>query len=522
MFKNIATLLRLFQIARVFARHDALAVLEERHLVPGKLAAVAVWLARKASRKNKNLRPGQKLAAALTELGPSHIKLGQFLSTRADILGDQFTEDLAHLQDQLPAFDGKRAIAIIEKELHGKIDDFFLSFDETPVSAASIAQVHFAETLDGDPVAVKVLRPGVEEDFKKDLTLFYSLAGLLEKTRPGLKRFKLTEVVETFHETVRLEMDLRMEAAAACELSDNFADDYTYDTPEIDWDRTARRVLTMSRIEGIPLDDRQALLDAGHDLEEVLTTAAAIFFNQVFRDGFFHGDQHPGNMFVGDDGRIVAVDFGIMGRIDKSTRHFLADMLIALLKQDYLQLAKAHVVAGMIPPNQKIETFAQALRSVCQPIMGKDLSDFSFARLLGQMLHLAESFDMTIQPHLLLLQKNMVMAEGVSRGLEENLNLWSISQPLVEEWIIENRGPEAIVKESVTTLVDSLKTLPKLVHNLEAASGIFSQQGLRLHNKTIQDFHNESSGTAKWAFIIAIASFTFSIGFAVNFIFFNS
>ncbi|WP_299374226.1 DUF3391 domain-containing protein [uncultured Kiloniella sp.] len=175
-----------------------------------------------------------------------------------------------------------------------------------------------------------------------------------------------------------------------------------------------------------------------------------------------------------------------------------------------------------LPPNQKIETFAQALRSVCQPIMGKDLSDFSFAKLLGQMLHLAESFDMTIQPHLLLLQKNMVMAEGVSRGLQENLNLWAISQPLVEEWIIENRGPEAIIKDGVTSLTDSLKTLPKLIHNLEAASGVFSQQGLRLHDKTIQDFHNESSGTAKWAFIIAIASFTFSIGFAVNFIFFNS
>ncbi|MEH6629237.1 MAG: 2-polyprenylphenol 6-hydroxylase [Halopseudomonas aestusnigri] len=522
MFQNIATLFRLLSIARVLARHDALAALEEQRLVPGKLAAIAIWWGRRLSKRNVKGRPGQKLAAALTELGPSFIKLGQFLSTRADIIGDQLAADLAHLQDQLPPFDGDDAKKTIESELRGNIDQFFLFFDETPISAASIAQVHFAETVDGDPVAVKILRPGVEENFRKDLKLFYSLAALLEKARPSLQRFKLLEIVATFHDTVRLEMDLRMEAAGACELSDNFRDDFTYDTPEIDWDRTAKRVLTMSRIEGIPLDDRDALIAAGHDLEDVLNTAATIFFNQVFRDGFFHGDQHPGNMFVGDDGRIVAVDFGIMGRVDKTTRYFLADMLIALLQKDYLKLAQAHVTAGMIPANQSTETFAQALRSVCQPIMGKDLSSFSFAKMLGQMLHLAESFDMIIMPHLLLLQKNMVMAEGVSRGLDENLNLWTISQPLVEEWVLKNRGPEARVKEGFSTLSNSIETLPKLISNLESASEIFSQQGLRLHSKTIQDFHKESSGTAKWAFIVAIASFAFTLGFTVNFIFFYS
>ncbi|MFD2205079.1 2-polyprenylphenol 6-hydroxylase [Kiloniella antarctica] len=522
MFKNIATLFRLIAIARVLARHDALAALEEQRLVPGRLAAIAIWSGRRLSKRNVKGRPGQKLAAALTELGPTFIKLGQFLSTRADLLGDQLAADLSHLQDQLPPFDGAEAKKIIESELDGDLDQLFLSFDPTPISAASIAQVHFAETLEGEPVAVKILRPGVEKSFRKDLKLFYSLATLLEKARPSLQRFKLHEVVSTFHDTVRLEMDLRMEAAGACELGDNFKGDFTYDTPDIDWERTAKRVLTMSRIEGISLDDRDALIAAGHDLEEILTTAAAIFFNQVFRDGFFHGDQHPGNMFVGDDGRIVAVDFGIMGRVDKTTRYFLADMLIALLQKDYLKLAQAHVTAGMIPANQSVETFAQALRSVCQPIMGKDLSSFSFAKMLGQMLHLAESFDMIIQPHLLLLQKNMVMAEGISRGLDESLNLWTISQPLVEEWVVKNRGPEARIKEGLSTLTDSIETLPRLITNLETASEMFSQKGLRLHSKTIQDFHQESSGTAKWAFIVAIASFTFSIGFAVNFIFFYS
>ncbi|MCZ4280984.1 2-polyprenylphenol 6-hydroxylase [Kiloniella laminariae] len=520
MFEKIATLLRLMRIARTLARHDALAAFEEERLIPGKLAAVAVWWGRKLSRRNTPGRPGEKLARALTELGPSFIKLGQFLSTRADLLGEQLATDLAQLQDQLSPFDGSLAKSIIEKELGRDLEQLFLSFDMDAISAASIAQVHFAETIEGEAVAVKVLRPGVEESFRKDLKLFYSLASLLEKSRPSFRRFRLTEVVQTFHDTVRLEMDLRMEAAGACELAENFADDFSYDTPSIDWDRTSRRVLTMSRVEGIPLDDREALLAAGHNLEEVLTSAAAIFFNQVFRDGFFHGDQHPGNMFVGDDGRLVAVDFGIMGRLDKNTRFFLADMLVALLREDYVKLAEAHVTAGLIPANQSIETFAQALRSVCQPIMGKDLSHFSFAKMLGQMLHLAESFDMTIQPHLLLLQKNMVMAEGVSRSLDENLNLWSLAQPLVEDWILKNRGPEARVREGITTLSGSLEKLPRLISNLEAASEKFSQSGLRLHSETIQDFHKESSGTARWAFILAIASLAFSIGFTVNFILF--
>ncbi|WP_343560873.1 2-polyprenylphenol 6-hydroxylase [Kiloniella sp. b19] len=515
MIRSLKTLRRLFQIAFAFARHDALAVLEERRLIPGRAAAFAVWFARLFSLRKSGDRPGEKLARALTDLGPTFIKLGQFLSTRSDLLGDQLAADLARLQDQLPPFSGSEARKLVESELGASLDELFESFDPEPVSAASIAQVHFAVTTSGEKVAVKVLRPGADEQFRRDLALFHHLAELLTRTRPSLKRFRLQDVVQTFHDTVKLEMDLRMEAAAACELSDNFAGDDSYDTPSIDWERTSRRVMTMSRVSGIPMDDRQALLDAGHDLEEVLTVAARIFFNQVFRDGFFHGDQHPGNMFVGADGQIVAVDFGIMGRMDRQTRYFLADMLLALLEEDYYKLALAHKTGGLIDDSIPLDTFAQALRSVCQPIMGKSLDGFSFASLLGQMLHLTETFEMKVQPQLLLLQKNMVMAEGVSRHLDQDLNIWTLSRPLIEQWMRENRGPQARVRDGLSDLAQSLERLPQFMNNLEDLSDKLRQGGLKLDEKSIADFSQGSSTTAKWALFVSLVALGFAAGIAL-------
>jgi len=480
-------LLRLLHIARILARHDVLAAFEERGIAPG-----IIWVARLGARRRGEGRPGQKLARALVELGPSFIKLGQFLSTRADLLGEEMAADLSELQDRLPPFDGAEARAIVERELGRPIGEIFASFDATPISAASIAQVHFAVTTPiaesatgasqraGQEVAVKVLRPGVEKAFERDLELLYWVAQLVERTQPRLRRLRPVAVVRLFEETVRLEMDLRMEAAAAAELADNFAEDPTYHTPPVDWQRTSRRVLTMGRIGGIPIDDRAALLAAGHDLRAVLTKAATIFFNQVFRDGFFHGDQHPGNMSVDPDGNIVAVDFGIMGRLDQPTRTYLAEMLLALLARDYHRLAEVHVEAGYLPRGQAIEVFAQALRSVSEPIFDRPLAEISFAQLLGRLLQMTDAFDMPVQPQLLLLQKNMVMAEGVSRRLDPDLNIWTLAEPLIADWMRQNRGPQARLRAGTAELARLIEDLPGLMRNLDAAARTLASGRLRL------------------------------------------
>ena len=495
MIRTLRIVTRLIVIGRTLARHDALAVVEELRLAPS-----LVWLFRlPAARRRAEGRAGQKLARALIELGPAFIKLGQFLSTRADLLGEVMAADLAELQDRLPPFASDEARATIEAELGQSVEDLFADFEQTPVSAASISQVHFAVTRAEDDapareVAVKVLRPGIERAFERDLEVFYWLARLAERTQPRLRRFKPVAVVREFEEIVGIEMDLAMEAAAASELADNFEGDPTYRTPPIDWRRTSRRVLTMGRIGGIRIDDRAALLAAGLDLTEVLTKAAAIFFNQVFRDGFFHGDQHPGNMWVDAEGNIVAVDFGIMGRLDHKTRTYLADMLLATLARDYRRLAEVQLEAGYLPPEGELEVFAQALRTVCEPIFGRPLREISFARLLAQLLQLTEAFSMPVQPQLLLLQKNMLMAEGISRRLDAELNIWTLAQPLIEAWVRENRGPQARLRDSASEALETLRRLPGTVAEVERVARDIAGGGLRLHPETMKALGRERGG----------------------------
>jgi ubiquinone biosynthesis protein len=506
MLWSLLLSLRLLRGARVLAKHDALSAVEAAGFAPPW-----VVLLRRLSRRVPG-RPGQKLARALTELGPSFIKLGQFLATRADLLGEEMAADLAELQDRLPPFPAAEARQAIEQEFDQSVDALFASFEDEPVSAASIAQVHLATTRPSEShpesrkVAVKVLRPGIEQAFERDLELFYWLARLAERTAPKMRRFKPVEVIDLFAQTVRIEMDLRMEAAACSELLENFAEDDSYVVPEIDWHRTSRRVLTQSRVGGIRMDNREALLAAGHDLEAVLGKAAAIFFNQVFRDGFFHGDQHPGNMSVTEEGAIAAVDFGIMGRLDRKTRFFLADMLLATLARDYKRLAEVHVEAGYLPPGQPLDLFAQALRAVCEPIFGEPLHRISFALLLGQLLKLTESFDMPVQPQLVLLQKNMLMAEGVSRRLDPKLNIWLLSEPLITEWMQVNRGPQARLRDAGDGLVRSLERLPTTLHQIEGALEQISGGGVELHPKSVEALRGgtpRSGTTARWAFLLA-------------------
>jgi ubiquinone biosynthesis protein len=441
------------------------------------------FLARR--RRSAGLRPGQRLAAAFNELGPSFVKLGQLLSTRADLLGEEMALDLSSLQDRLPPFPGQEARALIETELARPIDTLFTSFDEMAVAAASIAQVHFARTTDGQEVAVKILRPGIAAAFARDFDLFLWLAGLSERLQPALRRLRPVEVVKTLAEVVRIEMDLRMEAAAAAELAENFAGDPDFRVPRVDWLRTGRTVLTLEWINGIRIDDRAALLAAGHHIEELLAKASSSFFNQVFRDGFFHADLHPGNMFVDPDGAIVVVDFGIMGRLDRTTRFFLADMLIGFLSGDYRRVAEVHFAAGYVPPRRSVEAFTQACRSIGQPIFGKPLQEISIARLLAQLFEITEQFEMETQPQLLLLQKTMVVIEGVGRRLDPEINIWALARPLIEGWMRDNRGPEARVRLGMETLADLIERVPPLVRSLERLVTDWSREGVILHIESL-------------------------------------
>ncbi len=489
---------RLLGIARILARHDAGAALEEMGLSGGPL-----FVLRSFSRRKAPGRPGQKLARALTALGPSFIKLGQSLSTRGDLLGDEIAADLSQLQDHVGPFSFAEARATLERELEAPLEQLFEVFDEKPISAASMAQVHFATTReeDGRPgkeVAVKILRPGIELAFERDLELFNWLAGLAERTQPRLRRLKPREIVALFAEQVRMELDLRIEAAGMSEINENFEGDETYNLPRVDWRRTGKRVLTMTRMLGTPMDDRDAMLEAGHDLKAVMQKASTIFFHQVFRDGVFHGDQHPGNMGVDREGNIFAVDFGILGRLDRNTRFFLADMMVATLRGDYYRLAEVQVEAGYLPVGRSLDTYAQALRSVCEPIVGRPLNEISFAKLLQQLFSLTESFQMQVQPQLLLLQKNMMMAEGISRKLTPDLNIWQMSQPLIEQWIRENRGPAARVGQTGRDLQRIMSRVPQFLTDLEAVMGELRTGGLKLHPQTLERLERQRGRGLAW------------------------
>ena len=465
MFRALRNSWRLLRLALSFARHDALFPLETLGIAPALVGWARLW-ARPFTWRRPPRRPGQRLAAALQEMGPSFIKLGQALSTRADLLSESVAADLGELQDHLPAFPASEARRIIESELGRPIDALFSHFADTPVAAASIAQVHFATTTDGREVAVKVLRPGIERAFARDMDLFTWMAELVERTQPRFRRLKPVESVRAFADVVRVEMDLRMEAAAAEELGENFRDDPSYRAPLIDWDRTAERVMTLERVDGTPIGDRDAIVAAGHDPDAVMKKCAEAFFYQVFRDGFFHADMHGGNAFVDRSGCIVPVDFGIMGRIDETTRGYLAELLVGFLRRDYRAVAEVQFRAGYVPADQSLEMFAQACRSIGEPIFGKPSHQISIARLLAHLLRVTEQFKMTAQPQLLLLQKTMLMAEGMGTRLNPTVNIWELAQPLIEEWMATHFGPRATASRAATDLAQGLRRLPRLIDSL--------------------------------------------------------
>jgi ubiquinone biosynthesis protein len=464
MSRTLRNIGRLVTIIRVLNQHGLLLPLELAPRLPW-IGLVRRWV--RATPPSQSL--GDRLAAALIALGPSYIKLGQVISTRPDVVGEAVAARLSVLQDRLAPFDTETAKQIIETELGRPIDLLFSRFDEQPVAAASIAQVHFAITTDGRDVAVKVLRPGIERAFDADLQLLFWLLGWMHYLAPALRRRRLPALAAIAARTVRDEMDLRLEASAAAELHANFEDDPTFRVPKIDWDRSARRVLTLERIIGFKADEVDAIHAAGINTEAVVTKAAVAFFNSALRDGFFHGDLHPGNLFVTPDGNLAVVDFGIMGRLDWPSRYFLADLILAFLRRDYRRAATAHVEAGIVTKDQSIEALTQAIRAVGEPLHGKSIGEISFGELLGQLIAVASEFDMEGQPRFLLLQKSMVTAEGVGRVLSPGANMWNLTRPLVERWMRENRGPEARLGIEARRLLDAADQVPRLLGRAEDA-----------------------------------------------------
>jgi ubiquinone biosynthesis protein len=504
MTRGLRNIGRLLSIARTLARHDALTVIDGPGARSRLLAQRLLAVGTKRPKGLADMRPGERLATALRTLGPSFIKLGQALSVRADLVGDEIADDLSSLQDQLPPFPADQARRTIEEEFGKPLDTLFSAFDDEPVAAASIAQVHFAITSDGGgegdgkEVAVKILRPGIEQAFARDLDLLRWLAETAERRAPHLQRLRPVDVIETLARSVAEEMDLRLEAAAGDELRENFGEDPTFRIPAMDWTRTGRRVLTVERISGTPIDEPERLSGQGHDPETLVANMARAFFLQVFRDGFFHADLHPGNLLVAEDGAIQAIDFGITGRLDRQTRHYLAEMLAGFLSGDYRRVADVHIRAGYVPAHQSREAFAQAARSIAEPILGLPLRDISLARLLAQLFRITERFEMETQPQLLLLQKTMLVAEGVGRKLCPDTNMWELARPLIEDWMQDEMTVEARAAEAMDEAGRLIERLPHIVSAMGEAAERLTRDGIRLDPATLEALAGNRHRQARW------------------------
>ena len=406
---------------------------------------------------------------ALTAMGPAYIKFGQILSTRPDVVGDELAQQLRVLQDKLPPFDTATAKASFEREIEIAADAAFSEFSE-PVAAASIAQVHRARLHStGRDVAVKILRPGIERAFRRDIDAFYFVANMIERLSPASRRLKPTDVIAHFEGVVMKELDLRLEGAAAAEFAASTADDPGFTVPENHWPLSGRRVLVLDWVGGIPMGDVPALRAAGHDLTSLGERVLQMFLRHALRDGYFHADMHQGNLKVSDSGDIVALDFGIMGRIDEYTRRVYAEILMGFIRKDYRRVAEVHFEAGYVSADRDIDAFAQALRSVGEPIFGMDASQISMAKLLAYLFEVTERFGMETRTELILLQRTMVVVEGVARSLHPNINIWEVAQPVVEDYIRTNVGPRAFARDLAETAKVLARFGPRLPKLAEAA-----------------------------------------------------
>lgn len=506
MLSSLVHLSRLARAGFVFAREGVLALIDPAMLPPG--AAPFVKIARLFERRSAGSN-AVRLAAALTRLGPSYVKLGQFLATRPDVVGAQISRDLEALQDKMPPFDQKIAERIVADALGKPVNELFESFG-TPVAAASIAQVHRAEYIkDGEKiaVAVKVLRPGIEGRFRRDLETFFFAARMAEARDPEARRLRMIATVETLARSVTMEMDLRLEAAALSELAENTREDPDFRVPKVEWDRTARTVLTSNWIDGVPLNDRDRLRAEGHDFIRLSKVIIQSFLRQAIRDGFFHADLHPGNLFVDAQGNLVAVDCGIMGRLGLKERRFLAEILYGFITKNWYRTAQIHFEAGYVPSHHSVEDFAQAIRAIGEPIHDRPAHEISMAKLLTLLFEVTSLFEMRTRPELLLLQKTMVVVEGVARTLDPKLDMWTTAEPVVRDWIERHLGPIGRIENAASELGGIARIVSEAPQLITRASAAFerldeqTREGIVLSPETVEQIGRAEGRRWRWATI---------------------
>ncbi|HEX8574251.1 MAG TPA: 2-polyprenylphenol 6-hydroxylase [Allosphingosinicella sp.] len=462
MTRPVVHIWRLLKWGRVLARHGALRGIERDSNTPQPVRRLA-RIARFGARVPRVPAYGE----AFQELGPAAIKFGQALATRPDLVGMEAARDLQFLQDSLPPAPFKDVRLAIEQGLEKPLEEIFADFDPEPVGAASIAQVHRAHTTDGKLVAVKVLRPNIEEDFARALETYEWAAAQVENMGGEAARLRPRAVIAYFRQWTARELDLRREAASASELRENLVAESGFYVPAIDWTRTSRRVMTLEWIDGIKLNDREALVEAGHDLKALAATLVRAFLRQSVVDGFFHADLHQGNLFALPDGRLAAIDFGIMGRIDRQARVWLAEILYGLLTGNYRRVAEIHFEAQYVPAHHDVDEFATALRAVGEPIRGLPVKDISIGQMLDGLFTITRDFDMPTQPHLLLLQKTMVMEEGVAHALDPDINMWETAEPFLREWVRGELGPEAALADRIVRDFRTFAKIPELIRRID-------------------------------------------------------
>ena len=469
----------LFKIIRKLALSDALKVISKKLEVPLvikillNLFSISFF---KDNLKAKNFNDEEKLCNSIQEMGTTFIKLGQFLSTRPDIIGEDLSSQLEKLQDRLPPFSINEAREKVKKNLGDEIFSSIINFGE-PIAAASIAQVHKAQINDNGTikdVAIKILRPNIKKTFNDEIDALMLVAYLIESLISKTKRLKLVEVVFLLKEITNHEMDLRFEAAAANEFYDNTKNDAGFRVPKIYWNFTSEAILTLDWIEGISIREKEILESKKINIKNISTDIIQHFLRHAVRDGFFHADMHQGNLFIDENGQIVPIDFGIMGRMDKLNRRYLAEILYGFVQRDYKKVAEVHIVAGLVPGNVNVDELAQALRSIGEPIFGQSVKDISGGRLLKQLFDVTEKFNMQTQPQLLLLQKTMVVVEGVARKLNPDTNIWETSKPVLEKWLKETKDPISNLTETLKDSAEVLKKIPELPKIMDKANQALS------------------------------------------------
>ena len=471
----IKRLITLFKLGRKVAKSDILEITSKFHETPLSIKILFKILSFSISSKNNklvNANEGERLSRSLESMGTTFIKLGQFLATRPDIIGESLSKELENLQDRLPPFSQDQAKKIIKDDLGTNTYDSIINLSE-PVAAASIAQVHKAQIDDNGiikDVAIKILRPDIKKIFNEEIDAIMLFAFLVESLVKKTKRLKLVDVVFLLKEITNLEMDLRFEAAAANEYAENTKNDIGFNVPQTYWNYTSENVMTLDWVEGISIRETDELKKRDINTKKLAEDIIQNFLRHAVRDGFFHADMHQGNILINNDGHIVPIDFGIMGRLDKMSKRFLAEILFGFIQRDYKKVAEVHLIAGLVPKDVPINDLAQALRSIGEPIFGQAVKDISGGKLLKQLFDVTEKFNMQTQPQLLMLQKTMVVVEGVARKLNPETNIWTTSKPILENWLKETKNPMTTINETINSTSEVIKRLPEFPEIMDKAN----------------------------------------------------